>query len=191
MSSEPRFSRQSLEVFEFRLEGGKLFQFGPPRPGEGGRAYTLRTPPIFRHGELAPYFSETARVQWEVRPIDKQTRREFAEENRDHPLIDIGAISKGAAFLWLSGGYGHVFIDVWLPMTDVQKTGLSTYEDWLRILASAKDDLNREALLRLSFDPRQLQPTDIEAFRRGARLATADVELPARPRAIQWAQDKD
>ena len=73
-----------------------------------------------------------------------------------------------------------------LPADNIGSTGLSTFEDWLRILRATKDDLNQEALLRLDFAPDRLQASDIGAFKIGKRLATTDVALEVRPRLVQW-----
>ena len=72
--------RESEHVFELCLEGGTSFGFGPPRPGDCGLARILRVPDFCRgDAQLARYFNEQAKAQWELYPIDKNARRLFAE----------------------------------------------------------------------------------------------------------------
>jgi hypothetical protein len=179
----------SHNVFEMRLEGGKSFGFGPPRPGDSGLARILRAPEFCRHPELARHFHDQAKAQWEVSPMDETARRSFSDESRLARLVDPRAVTQGIGFIEVSGGYQCVFVEVSLPTTNFASRGLSTFEDWLRILRATKDDLNQEALLRLNFAQDQMHDSDIAAFRAGKRLATADVELQVRPRAIQWARN--
>jgi hypothetical protein len=179
----------SHNVFEMRLEGGKSFGFGPPRPGDCGLARILRAPEFCRDPELARYFHEQAKAQWGLSPIDETARRSFSDESRLARLVDLRAVTKGIGFIEVSGGYQCLFVEVSLPTTNFASTGLSTFEDWLRILRATKDDLNQEALLRLSFAQDQMQDSDIAAFKAGKRLVTTDVELQVRPRAIQWTRD--
>ena len=181
--------RDSQNAFELRLEGGVSFGFGPPRPGDGGMAQILRAPDFCRGPELAHYFNEGAKAQWGLSPIDRTARKALADEASLARPVDISAITKGIGFIEVSGGYRCVFVELCLPTTDIRNTGMSTFEDWLRILRDTKDDLNREALLHLNFAPDQLQDSDIAAFKVGKRLATTDVELQVRPRVVQWARD--
>ena len=104
-------------------------------------------------------------------------------------MIDLSGITKGVGFLEANGAYRCVFVEVSLPTTNFGTTGISTFEDWLRILRATKDDLNQEALLRLNFAQDLIKDSDIAAFKEGKRLATTDVELQVRPRAIQWARE--
>ena len=171
--------RKLQHVFELRLEGGTSFGFGPPRPGDCGGARILRAPDFCRDPELARYFDEPAKAQWELSPIDKNARRLFADETRLTRPIDISGLTKGVGTVEANEAYGRVF----------QSTGISTFEDWLRVLQATKDDLNQEALLRLNFAPDRIQESDIAAFKAGKRVATLDVELQVRPRAIQWTRD--
>ena len=184
-----RSALQTQGVFEFRLEGGVSVGFGPPRPGDGGMARILGVCNFCRGPELARYFDDNAKAQWSLAPIDIAVRRAFADDARLAQVIDISGLSKGVGFIEVNEGYGCVFVELWLPMTNIRRTGMSTFEDWLRLIRATKDDLNREALLRLSFTPDQLRLSDIAAFKSGKRLATTDVELVVRPRVIQWTRD--
>ena len=152
-------------------------------------ARILSSPEFCRDPKLARYFDEQAKAQWGLAPIDSTARREFADAASLVRLVDSDAVTSGVGFIHISGGHQCVFADLCLPADNVGATGLSTFEDWLRILRATKDDLNQEALLRLDFAPDRLQESDIAAFRIGKRLATTDVELVVRPRVIQWTRN--
>jgi hypothetical protein len=175
--------------FELRLEGGVTLAFGPRRPGDGGVARLLRAPEFCRDPELMHCLDEQMKAQWELSPLDAKTRRAFADANRTAHLVDISGISRGVGFIAVRPGDKRVSVELWLPMTDFRRTGISTFEDWLCILREVKDDLNREALLRLRFPSDRMRKSDIAAFKEGKRLGTTGVELHVRPRAIQWSRD--
>jgi hypothetical protein len=186
MSSEPK----SQHAFELRLEGGVSVGFGPPRPGVGGLARMLKVPDFCKVDPgLSRYFDDLAKVQWDLSPINGNANRMFADESRLVRAIDFAAVTIGVGFVETNATYGCAFVELCLPTTNFKSTGISTFEDWQRILRVTKDDLNQEAVLRLHFPEDRLQEADIAAFKRGRRLATTDVELQVRPRAIQWARD--
>lgn len=139
--------------------------------------------------ELARYFHDLAKGQWDLSPIDGNARRMFADERRLVRVIDVAAVTTGVGFIEANATYGSAFVELCLPSTDFGTTGISTFEDWVRILRATKDDLNQEAILRLHIPEDRLQDTDVAAFKFGRRLATTDVELEVRPRAIQWSRD--
>jgi hypothetical protein len=178
--------RISPTVFEFRLEGGVSFGFGPPRAGDGGMARILSAPDFCSDPKLARYFDQQVTAQWGLAPIDSTTRQEFADIASLVRPVDVDAVTKGVGFIHLSGGHQCVFAELRLPVDKFAVTGLSTFEDWLRILRATKDDLNQEAVLRLTFAPDRLQDADIAAFKIGKRISTTDVELQVRPRLVQW-----
>ena len=180
---------KAKSVFEFLLEGGVSFGFGPPRPGDGGIAQILHAPDFCSAPELAPYFDSGAKAQWDFAPIDGTARRRFATEASLNRILDIDVVTKGVGFIYVSGGYQCVFVELCLPTTNAGSSGLSTFDDWLQIVQATKNDENREALLRLNFAPDQLQVADVAAFKTGNRLATTDIELHVRPRVFQWSRD--
>jgi hypothetical protein len=170
--------------------GRPSFGFGPPRPGVGGVARILRAPDFCRADpELSRYFDEQAKVQWDLSPIDGNAVRMFAAESRLVRAIDVAAVTIGVGFVEANATYGCAFLELCLPTTDFASTGISTFEDWQRILRATKDDLNQKAILRLQFAEDRLQDSDIAAFKLGKRLATTDVELEVRPRIVQWSRD--
>lgn len=180
---------KTLCVFEFRLEGGVSFGFGPSRPGDGGIAEVLQVPSYCSAPELARYFRFGAKAQWDFAPIDSTARQKFATEPSLERVLDIDVVTRGVGFIHVSGGYQCVFVELCLPTNNAGSSGLSTFDDWSRIVQATKDDQNWEALLRLNFALDQLQVADVAFFKAGNRLATTDIELHIRPRAIQWSRD--
>lgn len=156
-------------VFEFRLRGGVTLRFGPPRAGDGGVAQAMVVPLLFRKSELSTYFHEDAKPTWTISPDDKA--------------------KQGTGSLWVSGGHQSLFIDLLLPATDFQKTGLSTFEIWLRVIREAKDDLNKDVRLRLWFDAQDVQPSAVAALKNGKALSTTNEELNVKPSVVQWRDD--
>jgi hypothetical protein len=69
------------------------------------------------------------------------------------------------------------------------ENGASVFEDWNRLVSEAKDDLNKEILLRLNLAAATLRDFDIDGFNAGERLGTTDIELEIRPSAIQFSGD--
>jgi hypothetical protein len=157
---------QTDNIFEFRLGGGVALRFGPPRAGDGGVARILTVPALFRNSDLAAYFDEGAKPTWTVAPDSKA--------------------KQGICSLWVSGGHQCLFIDLLLPATDFQTTGLSTFEHWLRVIREAKDDLNKDVRLRLIFNAHDVQSSAIAALKDGKSPSTPKMELSVKPSVVQW-----
>jgi hypothetical protein len=185
MSVEP----SDRSVFDFRLEGGFTICWGPPRRRDGGMARIMGAPAFCDAPELAPYFAEDAKAQWEIWPIEAAARRDFADESCFVRIVDVDIVVRGGAFVQLSRDDRRVCVEVFLSDLYGPSGPPSAFEDWFRILRAVREDLNREARLLLKFPPDRLGPSDIAAFAAGQRLATVDVELSVRPRAIQWSRD--
>lgn len=80
-------------------------------------------------------------------------------------------------------------MDICLSVTPAGKDETSIFDEWNRIVAEAKYDLNREVLLRLTLAAASFRDFDIDGFIAGKRLGTTDIELEIRPSAIQFARD--
>ena len=152
-------------------------------------AQILKAPDFCAGSELARYFDNWAKAQWDIAPIDSTARRRFATEASLDRVSDIDVVTTGVGIIYVGGGYQCVFVEGFLPTNITRSSSLSAFDDWLRIVQGTKDDQNREALLRLNFAPNQLQASDIAPFRTGNRLAATDIVLHVRPRAIQWSGD--
>ncbi len=179
--------REFPEAVELRMEGGVALVFGFRRPGDGGMARNLSVPGVIESSDIARYFDDSANPNWTIAPLDTEARGTLAREVPG--LSGVAPTTHGVGTIWISGGHQCAFVDVFLSVADILPSGLSTFEDWLRIVRAAKDDLNTEVLLRLNFAADPLQPSDIDALKNGKRLATIDVEMRVRPRLVQWARD--
>jgi hypothetical protein len=81
-------------------------------------------------------------------------------------------------------------VDVEVCLSDREADdGASALEEWVGIVKDAKDDLNKEVLLRLNLPESALRDLDIEGFKSGKLLGTTDIELEVRRSAIQFAPD--
>jgi hypothetical protein len=91
----------------------------------------------------------------------------------------------GVAFIYVltSSIRDDTRFDVHLADDDGDATKPSTCADWLAIIGKVKDDLNREAILRVRLAGRL---ESYAAFGANGMLATSDIELQVRPRAVQW-----
>ena len=162
-----------------------MISFGPSPPGDGGIVRILRAPDFCCSPELEHCRDTLTRGSWNLSPIDKHTRRTLADALRASATAEITGLSRGIALV--STADRRLYVEVWLPATDFRRPGISTFEEWMRLIKEVKDDLNREALLRLKF--LGVAEASIIAFAVGKKLATTDVELEIRPRSIQWSRD--
>lgn len=174
-------------LFEIRLEGGKIFHIGRVE-GEVGKATILHEPAFCRRPPLEKNFNDLAHATWHIR----SARRGELAALLDRPNLcappQLTETTRGLAFVYVleSSIRDDTRIDVHLLDDDSGGPKPSTYEDWLAILREVKDDLNREALLRLRLPA---PPASYEGFDQAQVLATTDLELHVRPRAIQWREE--
>ncbi len=173
--------------FEIRLEGGKWFHIGYVE-GDAGKATILIAPTLRGARSVASCFSDTARATWSVTPMRGGDWRRAAGHLPLIRPLEARATTRGAALIYIqrNGDARETRIDVALAADDAAPRSRSTFDDWLAIIRDVKDDLNREALLRLYLDGQDIQSADFAALEEGKALATENVELHMRPRAIQW-----
>jgi hypothetical protein len=62
------------------------------------------------------------------------------------------------------------------------ESGLSAFDDWVQILATGKDDIAKEIVLRLNLGT--VTPEEIAGFGSQKKLATTDLTLEVRPRVF-------
>ena len=176
--------------FEIRLEGGKWFHIGYVE-GDAGKATILIAPTLRSARSAAPCFSDTAHATWSVMPMrGGDWRRATGALPLIRPL-EVLPTTRGVGLIYVqrNGEARDTRIDVALAADDAAPPNRSTFADWLAIIRDVKDDLNREALLRFHLDGQDIQSADFAALEEGKALATENVELHVRPRAIQWRAD--
>ena len=178
-------------MFEMRLEGGKRFFFSAVSPSAFGRLVTLRVPGFCEADDFPGRCGDGTRGIWDVWPIDDQAREaRFREHSLCRP-VQLAERTAGAALI----SFLHrderqeeaLWVELYLSTTEIAKSGLSVLDDWVQILKSTKDDLNREAVLSLNLG--DLAPAELDCFKSQKKLVVTDIALDVRPRAIQWRRD--
>jgi hypothetical protein len=106
--------------------------------------------------------------------------------------VTVTEATPGAGFIsidHLANQRREVRVDVCLSVTPAGEDNASIFDDWNRRVKEAKDDLNKEILLRFNFAAATFRDFDIDGFTAGKRLGTTDIELEIRPSAIQFSRD--
>lgn len=175
--------------FLLRLQGGgKLVAYGAlwhETIGEFGMARFRDVPDFCREPDCAKYFTEHAKASWLFWRAGEAARRHVPAPGLCAPVAWTET-TQGVGFLSIDAP--QVTIDVCLS-TAPNQNGVSVFDDWNSIVRDAKNDVNREILLRLNFGPTTLRDLDTDAFKSGKRLGTTDLALEVRPSAIQFSRD--
>jgi hypothetical protein len=171
-------------AFEFRLEGGKKFHIGRIE-GDLGKATILAAPSFCRVPGLRKYFSDDAHATWHIQPLRRDLLGGMLSRDTLCNPPPVSATVPGVACVYVlaSSIRDDTRIDVYLADDDGDGTKPSTLADWLAIVGQVKDDLNREAILRVRLAGR---PESYAAFGANGVLAASDLEVQVRPRAVQW-----
>lgn len=182
--------------FELRLQNGsKLFPIGMGWHqiiGEVGTATIRECPGFCRDLDLADCFAPHAKVGWSFWRLGDAARKELLDRAWLCAPLTLSDAAQGAGFISIdhrSNQQREVRVDVCLSVTPAGKDAKSIFDEWSRIVAEAKRDLNREVLLRLNFADASFRDFDLDGFKAGKRLGTTDIELEVRPSAIQFARD--
>ena len=182
--------------FELRLQNGsKLFPIGMGWHqiiGEAGTATVRECPGFCRDADLADCFAPHAKAGWSFWRLGDAARKELLDRAWLCAPLTMSDAAQSAGFISIehrSNQQREVRVDV-LSVAPAGKEGASIFDEWSRIVAEAKHDLNREVLLRLNFFAEAgFRDFDLDGFRAGKRLGTTDIELEVRPSAIQFARD--
>jgi len=182
--------------FELRLQNGtKLFPIGlgwHDIIGEVGTAIVREAPDFCRDPDFADCFASHAKAGWSFwRMGDAARSYLFARASLCAPVTVTDA-TPGAGFISidrLADQRREVRVDVCLSVTPAGEDKFSIFDEWNRMVKEAKDDLNKEILLRFNLAVATLRDFDIDGFRAGKRLGTTDIELEIRPSAIQFSRD--
>jgi hypothetical protein len=185
--------------FEMRLESGRRAFLQAIAPADFGHLTALQVPDFCCAADYQDRFAEGIRGAWDLWPIDDQNRRNHLDDQRwfCRPL-QITRGTAGAAIVLLrpkeESRPASLLVQLLLSPAEAAESGVSVLEDWLQIIGSNKDDLNKEVVLRLGFD--DLSPEEIDNFKTGRQrvlsglaLVTKDITLTVGPRAIQWSRD--
>jgi len=182
--------------FELRLQNGtKLFPIGMGWHqiiGEVGTATIRECPGFCRDLDLAHCFAPHAKANWYFWRMGDAARTQLLDPKSLCAPVAVTDATPGAGFIsieHLAEQRREVRVDVCLSVTPAGKDETSIFDEWNRIVAEAKPDLNREVFLRLTLAAASFRDFDMDGFRAGKRLGTTDIELEIRPSAIQFARD--
>ena len=177
--------------FELRLQNGtKLFPIGMGWHqiiGEVGTATIREYPDFCRHLGLADYFAPHAKASWYFWRLGDAAMTQLLDPKSLCAPVAVTDATPGAGFIsieHLAEQRREVRVDVCLSVTPAGKDETSIFDEWNRIVAEAKPDLNREVFLRLTLAAASFRDFDMDGFRAGKRLGTTDIELEIRPSAI-------
>jgi hypothetical protein len=178
-------------MFELRLEGGKRY-FWSPVPTVFGHLRVLGVPEFCTQAGFQGRCGEGTCGIWDAWPIDDNARFQHLHPDRNlcRP-VEISARTPGVALV----SFAHkteqadeaLWVQLFLSTTEPAQNGQSVFEDWVKILRAATEDLNNDTVLRLDFP--HLSPAEIDGFKSQRRLATTSLALEVRPRPVQWARD--
>ena len=184
--------------FELRLQGGlKLFPIGMGWHdiiGEVGVARIREAPGFCHDPDCAECFTGQAKAIWSFWRMGDAARSHLLNRDSLCAPIKMTDATPGAGFIAIERNLDltkQLSVDVCLSVIQTGDHGVSVFDDWNSIVSKAKDDLNTEVLLRLNLGAATLRDLDIDGFKSGKRLGTADIELEVRPSAIQFARDDD
>jgi len=176
-------------IYEIRLGGGKVFHIGY-LTGILGRLTIMRAPDFARDDDF-PHYARAGwgqRGTWNLRPIDDYARDvTFKTARLLCRPVTVTERTPGIGFIGIEDSGRSVHVDVYLSTREFAANRLSVYEDWTQIVSAAKDDVHRDVLLAMNFGA--VTAGEIEGFKSGKALTTADIGLEVRPRATPFPQD--
>ena len=137
--------------FELRLQNGsKLFPIGMGWHqiiGEVGTATVRECPGFCRDADLADCFAPHAKAGWSFWRLGDAARKEPLDRACLSAPPTLSDAAQGAGFISIehrSNQQREVRVDVCLSVVPAGKEGASIFDEWSRIVAEAKHDLNRE-----------------------------------------------
>ncbi len=177
--------------FEIRLEGGNRFFMHLLTPPLRGQLTTLRVPDFFRAADFLRRCEPGVRGVWDLWPIDESASRNYLNDQRLYcRTILITRGTPGVAILsFADDDYAarSLWLQIFLSTAEIAESGLSIFEDWLKIIRPVKDDRHSEAVLRLGFA--DISAPEIERLKGGKSLITTDITLSVQPRAFPLRAD--
>jgi hypothetical protein len=174
-------------MFEMRLEGGFRMFWSTITPTVCGNLLTMAAPEFCRAADFPGHCGDGTRGIWDLWPIDNAGRPHPLEEaDRFCRPLRITDRTRGIALISFlhKDDHGWLWLELFLSRSELERNGRSAFEDWAQILRTTKDDLNKEAVLRLNLGI--VTPDEIDGFRSKKKIVTTDLTLEVRPRAVQW-----
>src|SRR5208283_677476 len=90
---------------------------------------------------------------WDLYPLDERALKErLNDANRAGGKLEINKGTPGVGSIGFEPASSMIGVALYLSMLEFEKGGLSTFEEWARILRSNVDDEQKDVLLQLKFD---------------------------------------
>ena len=167
-------------MFEVRLIGGYRMFWSTITPTVCGRLVTRAVPEFCRAADFPGHCGDGTRGIWDLWPIDNPARpHPLKEADRLCRAVPIHAQTPRVALISFldkdSHGHQWLWLELFLSATELGESGRSPFEDWAEILRTAKDDVSKEAVLRLNLGV--VTPSEIAGFGSQKKLITTDLTL--------------
>ena len=172
-------------MFEMRLQGGFRMFWSTITPTVCGHLHTIAAPGFCRDVGLLRHCGDRMPGIWDLWPIDNPSRpHPFDESDRLCRPVNLTGRTPGIALISFQQehGPGSLWVELFLSATEPGHNGRSVFEDWAEILSTAKDDIYKDAVLRLNAGI--VTPDEIAGFKSQKKLVTADLTLEVRPRTF-------
>ena len=139
-------------VFSVRLDAGKFVWFGA-RPALAGTASFVQVPSLLSKMMLSYWFGSSIRKVWVIDPLNKSALGQIGEARvlERIPADPLAEKAWGIIRLDDSNVDGQTSLSIFLSPTDIDHTGLSTFERWAKLIESCEGQTGHEPLLRLRF----------------------------------------
>ena len=173
-------------MFEMRLQGGHRMFWSTITPTVCGRLNIIAAPEYCRDIGFLRHCGDGTPGIWDLWPIDDMLRpHPFAESDRLCRPINFTGRTPGIALISFQQddhGPGWLWLELFLSTTEPGHNGRSVFQDWAELLRTAKDDIYKEAILRLNAGI--VTPNEIAGFKAQKKLFTADLTLEIRSRTF-------
>ena len=172
-------------IFEVRLEGGFRIYWSSITPTVGGCLDILAAPEFCPAAKFPGIFDEQKDGQWDLWPIDNPARpHPLKESDQLSRAVQITDRTLGIALISLQRNDDHsphwLWVEIFLSAHEPAQNGRSVFEDWAEILRASKDDVHKQAVLRLNLGV--VTPDEIAGFNSRKKLVASDLTLDIRPR---------
>ena len=169
----------SETVFSVRLDGGRFVWFGA-RPALAGNASFVQVPGLLSTMMLSYWFGEAIPKTWVIDPLSKDAINQLSaahvfERSHADPLSEK---SWGIIHLNDSRVDGETALSIFLSPTDIDHTGLSTFERWSKFIEKCEGLPGYEPLLRLKFSAENQEVLTILSSKRIIATTHLALEIP-------------
>ena len=173
-------------TFEVRLLGGFRLFWSTITPAVSGHLRSITVPEFCHSAGLFGRCGEGTPGTWDIWPINNLARPNPLEEaDRLCRPVKIAHRTSGVALISFQQDDhepGALWLELFLSTTEPGPSGCSVFEEWVGILRNAKDDIEKEVVLRLTLG--NITPEEIAGFKSQKKLVTTNLTLEIRPRTF-------